>query len=144
MKAICAALLLMALMFAAVSATGATHNVTIAPGGSFVFSPADITVAVGDTVHWVWDSGGHNVASGLPGSPTPYFYSGAPALAGTTFDLVFDMAFLIANPVPGNVYDYYCEPHGNLFGMVGSVTVEGATSVTNEGVSWGNIKALYR
>ncbi len=144
MRTICAALVTAALVFAAVSATAATHDVTVGPGGLFVFSPADITIAVGDTVHWVWDSGGHNVASGVPGTPTPYFLSGPPDLAGTTFDVVFDAAFLIANPVPGDVYDYYCQPHGELFGMVGSVTVTAFTAVPDEAVSWGRIKELYR
>jgi plastocyanin len=147
MKTICAALISAAVILAAVSATAATHNVTVAPGGSFTFSPADIVVAAGDTVHWVWDGTGHNVRSGVPGSPTPYFYSGLPAAAGTTFDVVFDMAFVIANPVPGNVYDYYCEPHG-LFGMVGSVEVTIATGVVadpaTDRASWSSIKALYR
>jgi plastocyanin len=144
MRTICAVLMTASLMFSAVSAAAATHTVTVAPGGSFVFSPADIIVAAGDTVHWVWGSTGHNVRSGVPGSPTPYFYSGLPAAAGTTFDVVFDMAFVIANPVPGNVYDYYCEPHGSLFGMVGSVEVTVATGLATDRASWGNIKALYR
>jgi hypothetical protein len=54
------------------------------------------------------------------------------------------MAFVIANPVPGNVYDYYCEPHGSLFGMVGSVEVAVVTGLTTDRASWSNIKALYR
>ncbi len=143
MRTICVALITAAVMFSAVSATAVTHNVTVAPGGSFVFSPADIVVAAGDTVHWMWASTGHNVRSGVPGSPTPYFYSGLPAAVGTTFDVVFDMAFVIANPVPGNVYDYFCEPHG-LFGMVGSVEVTVSTGLATDRASWSSIKALYR
>jgi len=148
MRMICVALITAAVMCSAVSATAVTHSVTVAPGGSFVFSPAHIVVAAGDTVHWVWARTGHNVRSGVPGSPTPYFYSGAPAPAGTTFDVVFDMAFVIANPVPGNVYYYYCEPHGSLFGMTGSVEVTVSTGVvsgpTTDLASWSSIKALYR
>ena len=143
MRAICSALLTTAFLLAPMSATGAIHNVTVASGGSFAFSPADIIVAAGDTVHWTWDATGHNVASGVPGSPTPYFYSGSPAAAGTTFDVIFDMAFVIANPVPGNVYDYFCEPHGS-FGMVGSVEVTITTGLAADPESWGSIKALYR
>ncbi len=144
MKMTSVALVAAALVFTAFSATAVTHNVTVGPGGLFTFSPADVTVAVGDTVHWVWDSGGHNVVSGVPGSPTPYFSSGPPDLAGTTFDVVFDAAFLIANPVPGGVYDYFCQPHGSLFGMVGSVGVGIDTRAPDEAVSWGRIKELYR
>ena len=143
MRLVSGTLALAVLLIAASGATAALHNVIVAPGGSFAFSPADITVAVGDTVHWVWEGGRHNVASGVPGSPTPYFHSGLPSGAGTTFDVVFDVAFLSANPTPGGVYDYFCEPHGN-FGMVGSVTVEGATGTPSDRVSWATIKAMYR
>lgn len=100
----------------------ATHDVTVAPGGSIVFSPADIAIDIGDTVRWTWASTGHNVRSGLPGAPTNYFLSGAPAPAGTIFEFTFDQAFLNTNPEPGNLYPYHCEPHG-IFGMVGSITV---------------------
>ena len=31
-------------------------------------------------------------------------------------------AFLDANPIAGDVYDYHCHPHG-FAGMVGSITV---------------------
>lgn len=143
MKSVSRILMVVVLMLVASVATGAVQTVTVAPGGSLSFSPADITVAVGDTVHWVWEGGMHNVASGVPGSPTPYFYSGTPAGAGTTFDVVFDAAFVGANPAPGGIYDYFCEPHGN-FGMVGSVTVEGVTGAASESVSWAGIKALFR
>jgi plastocyanin len=131
------------LLLAVVPATAARHSVAVGPHGTFTFSPADITISVGDTVHWYWRSDEHNVRSGVPGSPTPYFYSGPPALAGTTFDVVFDMAFIIANQTAGFVYDYYCEPHGTL-GMVGSVTVTGVTAVTEPKSTWGMIKAIYR
>ena len=140
-KTIGLALALIALAAPIPSVSAATHEVVVGPGGSPVFSPADIMISVGDTVHWVWDTGGHNVGSGLPGSPTPAFLSGPPAPAGTTFDLVFDQAFLDANPVVGDVYDYHCHPHGTI-GMVGSVTVD--TSVAVDATSWSGIKALYR
>lgn len=99
-----------------------TFDVTVAPGGARMFDPSDIIIDIGDTVRWTWGATGHNVRSGIPGSPTPYFFSGAPAPIGTVFEFTFDQPFLDANPVPGNVYDYFCEPHGAL-GMVGSVTV---------------------
>ncbi|HYW68181.1 MAG TPA: plastocyanin/azurin family copper-binding protein [bacterium] len=143
MRFISGTLVVVALVLAVSGATAAVQNVTVAPGGSFSFSPAAVTVAIGDTVHWVWEGGQHNVASGVPGSPTPYFHSGLPSGAGTTFDVVFDVTFLGTNPAPGGVYDYFCEPHGN-FGMVGSVTVDGATGAASDQASWGKIKALFR
>ena len=106
---------------------GTVHDVIVAPGGAFVFSPNEIVIEVGDTVRWTWDSGGHNVGSGLPGEPTDAFLSGPPADAGTVFEVVFDQEFLDANPIKGNLYDYHCHPHGS-FGMIGSVQVLAAPS----------------
>ena len=47
---------------------------------------------------------------------------GKPAPAGTVYEVLFDQAFLDANPQPDGVYDYYCDPHV-AFGMVGTVEV---------------------
>lgn len=81
-----------------------THTVELM-GLDFV--PADLTVEVGDTIHWVWVSGFHNVESGVvkhfSGLHDGNFRSGDPTDAvGTTFDLLFDQAFLDAHPMPGN------------------------------------------
>ncbi|MHC4109097.1 MAG: hypothetical protein ACYSTY_13540 [Planctomycetota bacterium] len=116
-----------------VAARADTVDVSVGPGGDFVFSPEDIVVDVGDTVRWTWDSEGHNVGSGLPGDPTPFFLSGPPAPAGTVFEVLFDQAFLDANPVLDSVYDYHCHPHGD-FGMVGSVTVVCGEDINADGV----------
>jgi plastocyanin len=109
--------------FVSSTAGGTVHEVAVGPGGGFVFAPADVIIEVGDTVHWTWDSDGHNVGSGLPGNPNDAFLSGPPAPTGTEFEVVFDQAFLDANPMKGNVYDYHCHPHGG-FGMIGSIEVE--------------------
>lgn len=117
------------------------HNVTVAPLQAFEFLPAHITIEVGDTVHWEWEGGLHNVASGPHDAPTEAFLSGPPAGIGTMFEVVFDQAFLDANPVVDGLHDYHCQPHGFL-GMIGSVTVNVTISVDD--TSWGGIKALYR
>ena len=44
-------------------------NVSVAPGGSFTFSPANVSIRPGGTVHWVWASSGHSVTSGNPVAP---------------------------------------------------------------------------
>jgi plastocyanin len=112
------------LFFPCITAHAAIADVTVGPGGAFVFSPVDIIIDVGDTVKWTWDSTGHNVGSGLPGSPTSAFLSGPPVTTlPATFSVVFDQAFLDANPVLNNIYDYHCHPHGSSFNMVGSVEV---------------------
>ncbi len=102
---------------------GTVHDVIVGPSGLFIFLPDEIVIEVGDTVRWTWDSDGHNVGSGLPGAPTDAFLSGPPVGEGTVFDVVFDQKFLDANPIPNNIYDYHCHPHGKLFGMIGSVEV---------------------
>jgi plastocyanin len=91
----------------------ATINVGVS-GLSYV--PNNITIAVGDTVHW---SGliGHNVAQSANAAANTYdgsgFYSG-PAIGGpSTFDWTFTSA--------GDYY-YVCEPHASL-GMKGQIHV---------------------
>jgi plastocyanin len=99
-----------------------THDVAVGPGFDFV--PADLSIHVGDTVRWTWaGSFAHNVESGDAGVPDGIFSSGAPVTgAGTTYEVTFDDAFLAANPVPGNDYDYYCSIHVT-FGMTAVVRV---------------------
>ena len=107
-------------------ATGqTTHDVIVGPKGLFIFSPTDITIDLGDTIHWIWDSGGNNVESGTPEMPNTAFLSGLPAPAGTESSVTFDRAFIDANPMPGNLYVYHCDPHA-AFGMFGSITVTSA------------------
>src|SRR4051794_11722428 len=48
------------------STTGPIIDVTVAPGGQNIFSPANVTIAVGDTVRWTWGSSFHSVTSGEP------------------------------------------------------------------------------
>ncbi len=83
----------------------------------FLFTPADITIQIGETVRWENTGGNHNVNGGLdvyPNNPEGIF-SGAPAAAPWTWDYTFTL--------PG-VYDYHCDLHLGA-NMVGTVTVEG-------------------
>lgn len=111
----------LALALTAGSAAAQTTHVVTLQGTTF--TPADITIDVGDTVQWDWAAGLHNVVSGLPGAPDGIFSSGVPVLPPMSFSLTFDQAFLDANPVTGKRYDYTCVVHEN-FGMVGSVTID--------------------
>jgi glucose/arabinose dehydrogenase/plastocyanin len=93
-------------------------------GAAFVFTPSDITIEVGDTVHWEWAGGFHNVESGVGGVHDGNFRSGDPTSSTTaTYDVTFDATFLASKPMPGDVYPYYCAPH-EAFGMTGSVAVQ--------------------
>ena len=95
----------------------ATKLVLVGAGGIEVFVPDSLDIDLGDTVLWIWDSPLHNVVE-----DEGAFYSGDPAPAGTVFEVVFDQNFLDANPRPGGIYDYHCDPHGG-FGMVGTIDV---------------------
>ena len=99
----------------------ATVDVAVGPG--VLFSPADVMLEVGDTAHWYWSGGFHNVESGVDGIHDGNFRSGDPTSdTATTFDVTFDQAFLTAHPMPGLVYPYYCTPHVSL-GMTGNISV---------------------
>ncbi len=97
------------------------------------FTPSFLKIDVGDTVDWVWGVGSHNVVSGSSGSSNGIFTSGAPTLPANTFSMTFDQPFLDANPMPGNLYDYFCEVHF-FFGMTGQLQIAGtATSTVRNG-----------
>ena len=94
-----------------------TFSVDVAPGGEPVFSPASVSIQVGDTVEWTWKGDDHSVTSGTPGFPSGLFDSGIND-SGHTFSHTFS--------APGT-FAYYCAPHGECCNMVGSVTVAAAT-----------------
>jgi glucose/arabinose dehydrogenase/plastocyanin len=101
----------------------ATTNVQVGAGLSTVFTPKHVTIELGDTVHWFWGGGTHNVESGTDGLHDGYFRSGNPTSnLSTTFNVTFNAAFLAAHPSLGNVYPYYCALH-DFGGMNGTVTV---------------------
>ncbi|MEM7309904.1 MAG: plastocyanin/azurin family copper-binding protein [Planctomycetota bacterium] len=100
-----------------------THFVDNGP--TFDFIPKDITIQVGDTVTWVWKGGVHTVDSSVSGIPDGIFSSGVTGDVGFEFSVTFDQAFLLANPVPGGVYEYLCIIHA-AFGQDGTVTVQQA------------------
>ena len=78
------------------------------------FTPASVTIKVGQTVRWTWGGGTHNVVSGPDCSTEDgNFKSGAPQ-AGGTFDKKFEKA---------GSFPYYCQPHCTM-GMKGTVVVE--------------------
>lgn len=89
------------------------------------FSPDFLEIRVGDTVHWNWIAGRHNVVSDHGA-----FDSGAAVRGPFTFDVVFDETLVANIPVPGGQYTYYCWPHLNQ-GMVGTISVLPALSVQN-------------
>jgi plastocyanin len=98
-------------------------NVTV-HANNFSFSPADITINVGDTVTFVNDGGFHNVSSSDGGFRCANGCDGQggngdPA-SGWQFSLQFNSA---------GTFHYVCEVHAAM-GMTGSITVNAAPPPT--------------
>jgi plastocyanin len=98
---------LIASAFGGGAAQAAEHQVSVS---SNVFTPADLTVAVGDTVRWMNTEGSHNVK----------FYDGfedPPMVSSSLWTTT--RAFSIAGE-----FGYYCELHGPPNGdMTGIIRV---------------------
>lgn len=92
----------------------AWNTVLVGAGGNR-FEPADLTIAAGETVNWLWAEGssGHNVLPDDGGTPPP---SGPPVDYPRYHSFTFE--------TPG-VYRYHCVTHGAVggVGMSGTITV---------------------
>jgi len=99
------------------------------------FSPSVLNIQVGDTVQWNWVTGIHNVVSGTAvgavGTHDGNFYGELNLNPGINFSVVFDEAFLAANPMPNFRYPYYCDVH--LPGMKAEVRVSVPPAVQSYG-----------
>ena len=91
-------------------------NVTVS---SNMFTPADITINVGDTVIWTNVQGNHNVNGTQVTYPSNPESFGNSVGSGWTYSHVFNTV--------GN-YDYRCDPHVS-FGMTGTVTVQSTVGI---------------
>jgi len=105
------------------SATSTIVDVTVAPGGSFVFDPSTVNISVGDTVRWTWGGSGHSVTSGPPCQADSQYCSpndmncasGILSNTGTIYTHTFGRS---------GTYSYFCSAHC-FFGMTGTVNVSG-------------------
>lgn len=84
-------------------------------GDENVFTPDEVTIAVGEMITWSNAGGFHNVVA-YDGS----FTSGGASAASWVYTHTFTM--------PG-IYTYYCTPHESE-GMTGTITVVPATAVS--------------
>jgi len=87
---------------------------------NFVFTPENLTITVGDTVHWININGNHNVVA-----DDNSFTSGPPSTSNWVYDHVFT--------AEGN-NPYYCVVHGGPggSGMSGVVSVLNPVSVFDQ------------
>lgn len=96
----------------------AAQVVEVGPGGSLRFRPDDFTIAAGETVRWVWRSGGHNVK--VDSAPSGSEWNGTP---GGDFD-TFGQGHTLSHTFEATGrYNYYCGPHRSA-GMTGRFSVE--------------------
>ncbi|MFO0898552.1 MAG: plastocyanin/azurin family copper-binding protein [Pirellulales bacterium] len=81
----------------------------------------DPVIDIGDTIHWVWESGGHNVQS-VKGSIETFKSAILPS--GSTYDYTFNN--------PGQII-YICLPHGTDLGNGKATGMSGSVTVTYPG-----------
>jgi len=93
-------------------------EVVVGAGGSLSYEPADLTIAPGTTVRFVWEGGNHNIV--VEDQPADANWQGTPGDRNTFYDEGFEYTHTFE--VVGT-YDYYCVPHRSA-GMVGSVVVD--------------------
>lgn len=98
--------------------TTVAQEVAVGPNGTLRFEPQTFTISAGDTVLWIWESGGHNVSPGEAGQPADANWPGEDE---ETYDEGHEYAYTF--DIAGE-YGYHCDPHQSL-GMTGSFTVEG-------------------
>jgi plastocyanin len=98
---------------ATVANAATTWVVHVGPGFSLTFSPANLTIAVGDSVQWTWVSGFHNVTS----------TTAEPFQSVTTTTGTYTYTFANAGHFP-----YYCSVHG--LAMSGTVNVKHVTATS--------------
>jgi plastocyanin len=84
---------------------------------NFVFVPADINIAVGDTVEWQWIEGTHTTTSNSTSGQN-------------VWDAPVDFShqvfrFVITSP---GIHNYHCTPHQSM-GMIGTITATAVNSV---------------
>jgi trimeric autotransporter adhesin len=84
---------------------------------NFSFAPSTVTINIGDTVHWIWDTDDHSTTSV---STDAVQWDSTVLNTGATFDVTFNQA---------GSFNYYCKIHGrdlgggNTSGMAGTVVV---------------------
>ena len=92
-------------------------NISFTSTTNATTDPAVDTIAVGDTVSWVWTNTGstpHSVESDPPNVGDPSFASSPTKTGnGKTYTVVFTAA---------GEYEYDCSVHGNL--MTGTIVVQ--------------------
>jgi plastocyanin len=109
---------------------GADATIAVGPGGSLQFEPANMAVSQGDTVEWIFESGGHNVSGHPDAHSDVELPEGAEPFA--SYDISGDEINHISLNEAGSTYrhtfettgqyTYVCVPHA-ASGMIGHIMV---------------------
>jgi plastocyanin len=92
----------------------------VVEASNFAFDPADITIAVGDTVEWVWVNGMHTTTSEVTTGPD--VWDALLDASNTSFSIVITTE---------GEHPYHCTPHLTL-GMVGTINATIPNAVNDE------------
>lgn len=112
-------IVLAAFLYITIGYSQSSHTVIVGDGGSFSFSPVNLTISSGDTVVWEWQANNHSTTSDA--TTGPEVWDSGVLNNGATFSKVFNET---------GVYPYHCTPHQS-FGMVGTITVETALGIND-------------
>ncbi len=92
----------------------------VVEASNFAFDPANITIAVGDTVEWVWVNGMHTTTSDATTGPD--VWDALLDASNTSFSIVITTE---------GEHPYHCTPHQSL-GMVGMITATNPNAVYDD------------
>lgn len=111
-------LLLGAMLYMTPALFAATQTIMVGGTDGMSFVPASgVTVNLGDTIKWVWETGDHTTTSTtIPAGAAAWDHD------ITSADTVF-----IYTPTVAGTYEYKCTPHASM-GMLGSFTVMDTTT----------------
>jgi plastocyanin len=105
-------------MLIAIRSTAIVHIITVQ---DYTFQPSSLTnVTIGDTIHWMWINGTHTTTSlAIPSGAAAWDHP----ISGTSQNFIYTVTV-------SGLYNYECSIHGPTMGMVGSITVNSAPSLS--------------
>jgi plastocyanin len=107
--------------------SGPTREVIVGPGGSLVYEPADLTIANGTTVNFVWESDNHNIV--VDSQPEGAGWEGTDGGASVTYDTGYEYSHTFTT---NGTYEYFCQPHVGA-GMEATITVQDQVAAAGGG-----------
>jgi len=123
-------LIILSIILSSFTAKATIHIVNVWDG-YFEFTPADITIQLGDTVQWL------PLGGGAPSIVHTITSTNIP-LGAATFDQIWQApadTFFQYVPQLLGLYEYECTPHALSHGMIGTINVIGGTAAINNNSS---------